>query len=216
MSGLTDFTAQALLNWVVGKTAMPALPTVSVALFTAIGVDAGTGFTEVTGGSYARVTTAGAAWNAASGSSPSTISNATAISFPMATAPWGTVIAFGLYDASVAGNLLAWDYLGNFDWLPFSCTLASPGVLTVPAHGYTNGDSVVVTAEHGGTLPTTAGSWSGLLTVAGVATNTFTAGVNTTGVGSGLVRKVTQQVISSGVQASFAGGTPGNLVLALS
>jgi hypothetical protein len=68
-------------------------------------------------------------------------------------------------------------------------------VLTSTAHGYANSDPVVVTAKDGGTLPTTGGSWSGVLTVAGVTTDTFTAGVNTTGTGDGLVRKIVQQSI---------------------
>src|SRR6185312_10897707 len=100
MTGFSDYFAQAVLADLVGKTAMPALPAnVYVALFTAVGTDAGTGFTEVSGGSYARVQTSAATWNAASGSAPSTISNASAITFAQASASWGTVIAFGLYDA---------------------------------------------------------------------------------------------------------------------
>jgi hypothetical protein len=118
-------------------------------------------------------------------------------------------------DAATTGNQLFADYLGAFLWLPFTCTSASPGVLTVPGHGFANGDTVVVTAEDGGTLPATAGSWAGLLTVAGVTTDTFTAGVNTTGTGSGMVRKVAAQTIGSGVTASWAGGSPGAFVLTL-
>src|ERR1051326_4905328 len=118
MSGLSDYSAQNFLNYIVGKTAVPTLPTAFIALFTAVGTDANTGFTEVSGGSYARQSTSGATWNAASGSAPSTDSNAAAITFPTATANWGTVIAFGLFDALTVGNLLAWDYLGNFSWLP--------------------------------------------------------------------------------------------------
>ena len=207
MVGLSNYFAQATLNDLVGKTAMPALPAnVYVALFTAVGADDGTGFTEVSGGSYTRVSTTGATWNAATGTSPSSISNASSITFPQSTASWGTVIAFGLYDASSAGNLLAWDYLGNFNWLPFTCTLASPGVLTSPAHGFSNGDPVVVTAEYGGILPTTGGSWVGALTVASASTDTFTAGVNTTSTGDGMVRKILQQAVPINITASFGTG----------
>lgn len=102
--------------------------------------------------------------------------------------------------------------MGNFSWAPFSATLASPGVLTSTAHGYSNGDQVIVSAEYGGVLPTTGGSWAGLLTVAGVTADSFTAGVNTTSTGDGQVRKVLTQVINSGVTASFAAST---LTLAL-
>ncbi len=215
MTGYTDFWGRKILDQSTGKTSIGAAAATYVGLFTAVGTDAGSGFTEVSGGSYTRVTTAGSDWNAASGSAPCSVSNSATLTFPTATASWGTVIAFGIFDAVTTGNLLWWDYLGNNLWLPFTCTLASPGVLTAPAHGYSNGDSVVVNTEYGGTLPTTGGSWTGLLTVAGASTDTFTAGVNTTSTGNGEVRKVSSQVVSSGVQVSFTGGTPGNLVLTL-
>lgn len=155
-------------------------------------------------------TLAFSAFNAPSASSgaepattPASITNGAAIAFPQATASWGTVTAFGLYDAVTAGNLITWDYLGNFKWAPFTATNASPSVLTSTAHGYANGDSVVVTTKYGGTLPATAGSWAGLLTVANVTTDTFTAGVNTTGTGDGQVRKVASQLIPQNITASF-------------
>ena len=211
MAGLSNYTAQAALNWITGKTAMPSLPTVYVALFTAVGTDAASGFTEVSGNAYARAATSGATWNAASGTAPSSASNASTITFPTATGSWGTVIAWGLYDASSAGNLLAWDYLGAVDWLPFSCSSASPGVLTVPggASAFTlaNGDSVVVDAEFGGTLPTlSAGSWTGLLTVAGLSGDTFNVGLNTTSTGAAMAKKVSAVAPGLGVVTSFAAG----------
>lgn len=220
MTGLTNYSADALLSWITGKTAFPALPTVYVALFTAVGTDAGTGFTEVTGGSYARAVTAGTDWNAASGTGPATISNVNPVNFPTATANWGTVIAFGLYDAAASGNLLAWDYLGGFNWLPCTVSSASPGVLTATAHGYSASDSFVYSTEYGGTVPSFSQSnFTGVLTVtAPVAADTFTAvngatAVNTSSTGDGMVRKISQQSIPSGVAPSFAGGSPGALVI---
>lgn len=286
MAGLSDYTAQALGNWVTGQVAMPSLPSVYMALFTTMPSNSGGSGTEVSGGSYARVQVAGAvatsaatasgttltftsvpSWvttgmtvrdattssvipanttvssktsttvtisnavtgggvgsgdsitfsafagsAASSGSEPATIlpvsvtNTNVAITFPTSTASWGTVVGAALYDASTSGNLIDFDWLGNYKWLPFSCTSASPGVLTVPAHGYSNSDTVVVTAKDGGTLPTTGGSWAGLLTVASVATDTFTAGVNTTSTGDGLVRKVASQVVSNNVTFSISAG----------
>jgi hypothetical protein len=201
-----------MLQHVVGRTAF-TMPSVWLGLFTTAGVDAGTGFTEVTGGSYARPTTS-ALWNAAVAGSPlpSTITNSGTIAFPAATANWGTVTSWGLFDAVSAGNLLFWDYMGNFSWLPFTATLASPSVLTSTAHGYANGDNVVVSAEYGGVLPSTAGSWAGLMLVAGAVADSFTvtnggSAVNSTSTGDGLVRKVLPQIINSGVTASFAAST---------
>lgn len=212
MTGMTDYTAQHLLDWSVGKTAMPSLPTVSLGLFTVVGTDAGSGFTEVTGGSYARVTTAGADWNAASGTAPSSNSNANALTFPLSTGSWGTVIAWGLFDAASAGNMLWWDFLGNDPWFPFSCTAANPGVLT--AIGITagsspvlaNGDTVVLTGEYGGALPTGLTQYT-QYTVAGLAADVFNLGTLTSTTGAGNVRKITAQSIPSNVTPSFSGGS---------
>jgi hypothetical protein len=275
MSGFTDLTAKAILNYTTGQVATAALPSVWVGLFTTAPTsDAATsnGSTEVSGGSYARVQVAGqlaassaattvitfgatpawvvagmsvndvttpanvpanttvvsvtgttvtcsntvsgvgtdtirfSAFTPASGSAPSSVTTGSVITFPAATASWGTVTSFGLFDAATVGNLLDWDYNGNFSWLPATVSSASPGVLTAHAHGYGNGDSFVFSTEYGGTAPTfSAGNYTGIQTVAGVATDTFNVtGVNTSATGNGLVRKVIQQVVSSGVTVSFA------------
>ena len=146
---------------------------------------------------------------ASSGAEPATISGFsqntnTSFSFVQSTASWGTVLAFGLFDAVTAGNLRWWDFLGNFAWKPFTATSATPGILTSTAHGYSNSDPVVVTAKFDGTtLPTTGGSWAGALTVADVTTDTFTAGVNTTSTGAGMVRKILQQSVPINITVTF-------------
>lgn len=53
MTGLTNYSAFNVLNYLTGQKAMPALPAIYLALFTAVGTDVGTGFTEVSGGAYA-------------------------------------------------------------------------------------------------------------------------------------------------------------------
>lgn len=107
---LSNYTAQALLNSLFGKTsnfgALASAPTIYVALFTTQPAEDGTGGTEVSGGSYARVSTAAGDWNAATSADPSLLDNANAITFPQATGSWGTVTSFGLYDASSGGNFL--------------------------------------------------------------------------------------------------------------
>lgn len=137
---------------------------------------------------------------------PGLIQNNGIVTFNQSTGTWGTVPAFGLYDAVTAGNLHVWDYIGGFKWVPFSCTLASPGVLTADttADAPANGSTVVVTQKYGGTLPTTAGSFAGLLTTAGLSGATFNVGVNTTSIGGGQFRQVTQQVIGNNTTPSFA------------
>lgn len=148
------------------------------------------------------------------GTAPSTTVNGSIITFPTPTGSWGTVVGFGLFDAVTSGNLLFSDYLGNFQWLPCTVSAASPGVITAHAHGYANGDSFVFTNEFGGTAPTfSAGNYTGVLTVAGVTTDTFNVtGVNTSATGNGNVRKVASQSIPTSVVASFAASS---LTLAL-
>ena len=290
MPGLSDYTAQNFLNYATGGLIVPALPAVWCGLYTAMPTsDAGTGGTEVTGGSYARVQVAGAvtvnattaaasavlnfaavpawitagmtvrdatattvipagttvlsktsttatlsanvtgagvgatdsivftAFPAASASvgtepavTPASVSNAAIVTFVTATASWGTVIGFGLFDAATAGNTLTFDYLGNFPWLPATVSTASPGVITAHAHGYSAADPVVVTQKYGGALPTFSQSnLTGVLAVVSPTTDTFTVtnggtAVNTSATGDFAVRKLVQQSIPSGVTASFA------------
>jgi len=74
-----------------------------------------------------------------------------------------------------SGNLQTWDYLGNYKWLLFSASAASPSIIT-SAHGYSLADVVVVSTKLGGTLPTlSGGSFNPTrLVAATVATDTFT------------------------------------------
>ena len=219
MPGLTDYSAANVLAYITGKTAVPTLPTVYVGLFTTAPTsDSGvTGAVEVSGGSYARVATSGATWatpTASSGSEPAVTAaftaNASTITFPAAPANWGTAVAFGLFDAPTGGNLLAWDYLGNFPWLPATMSSASPGVINAHAHGYSAADPVVVTAKYGGALPSFSQSnLTGVLAVVSPTADTFTVtnggtAVNTSATGDFSVRKIVQQSIPSGITASFA------------
>ena len=106
MAALSDYLEDALINWLRGTTFPAAPANVHIALFTAAPSDAGGG-TEVSGGSYARVAVSGAAgsWDAPSGGTGAT-ENTAAITFPAATASWGTVTHVGIFDASTGGNLL--------------------------------------------------------------------------------------------------------------
>ena len=221
MTGMTTTTRQNLLQYVTAKASMPALATpgsVWLALFTAVGTDAGTGFTEVSTGSYARVLTQAANINAAGTTIPCTISNSGTLSFPASTGSWGNIIAWGIYDASTTGNLLYWDFLGADPWVPCTITLASPGVIT--AIGITanstptlaNGAVVVFESTYGGTLPVAITQYT-QFTVAGLSSDTFNVSTNTASTGNGMVRQITVQSVPSGVTVSFTGGTPGNLVL---
>ena len=104
----SDYSENKTLDHMTGKSTWAAV-TARVGLYTAAPSDSGGG-TEVTGGSYARVTTAAGDWNAAASGSTT---NANAITFPTASGSWGTVTHFGLFDAATSGNLLRWAALGT-------------------------------------------------------------------------------------------------------
>jgi hypothetical protein len=98
----SDYLENELLDHVLKVGAYTQPTNIYVALFTVAPTDAGGG-TEVSGGSYARVQCN--TWDAASGGASA---NTGAITFPQATANWGTVVAFALFDAVSGGNMLAW------------------------------------------------------------------------------------------------------------
>jgi len=104
----SDFLEKELLDHVWGNAAYTAPANTFMALFTVAPDDAGAGGTEVTGGSYVRLSIANNAtnWPAATGTTPTIKSNGTIFTFVTATATWGTVIHFGIYDAVTSGNLL--------------------------------------------------------------------------------------------------------------
>lgn len=102
MSSFSDFLENELLDHVFRNSAYTQPTTVYAAAYTVAPTDAGGG-TEVTGGSYAREAVT---FSAASGGA---ITNSSAVTFTTATANWGDVVAIGIFDASTAGNLLAWD-----------------------------------------------------------------------------------------------------------
>jgi hypothetical protein len=105
----SDYLENALLDHVFGGGDYTRPATLYVAAFTAAPSDSGGG-TECSGGSYARVAVTNNATNfpAASGGAKA---NGTAITFPSASASWGTVEAIGIFDADSSGNLLAWSTL---------------------------------------------------------------------------------------------------------
>ena len=108
MAGFTNYTEDLVLDWLLTAGAATRPTSWYAGLYTVAPTDTGGG-TQVSGGSYAR--TAGTF--TISGTSPSTAANSAAIEFPEATASWGTVVAVGIFDASTAGNLLAYANLGT-------------------------------------------------------------------------------------------------------
>ena len=99
MAEFSNFLENALINAVLRNTTYTSPATVYVSLYTSDPTDADSG-TEVSGGSYARTAvTFGAPSNGIS-------TNSADVTFPTATASWGTVSHIGIHDASTGGNLL--------------------------------------------------------------------------------------------------------------
>jgi hypothetical protein len=101
MAEMSNYLEVALLNATLNGTTYTAPATVYVSLWTSDPTDAGDG-TEVTGGSYARTAVSFAT---ASGTSGNVLNDAD-VTFPTATASWGTVGWIGINDALTTGNLL--------------------------------------------------------------------------------------------------------------
>jgi hypothetical protein len=120
MSALSDYAENKLLDHLLGKTSFTMPASVRVALFTAAPSDAGGG-TEVSGGSYARQAIV---VNSSSGGATNPNADVT---FPVASASWGTVTHVGIFDAASGGNLLMWGALSA------SKTIASGDQLVFPA-----------------------------------------------------------------------------------
>ena len=99
MAEFSNFLENALINATLRATTYTSPATVYVSLYTSDPTDADTG-TEVSGGSYARTAvTMGAPSDGVS-------TNSADVTFPTATASWGTVTHIGIHDASTSGNLL--------------------------------------------------------------------------------------------------------------
>lgn len=113
MSQMSDYLEGQLRAHIFRTASFTKPSALYIALFTVAPTDAGGG-TEVTGGSYARVQRdpLDANWTAASATDGLT-DNAADITFPTPTANWGMVVAFAIFDAAAAGNMLIWDTLSQ-------------------------------------------------------------------------------------------------------
>lgn len=110
MAALSNYLENALMEEIFNGHAFTP-PATYVSLYTDSPGDDDSG-TEVSGGAYERklVNVAGGsapAWNDAAVDGTSyLVDNAGVITFPTATASWGTVSHFGIHDAASTGNLL--------------------------------------------------------------------------------------------------------------
>lgn len=112
MTNFSNYIEQQLLGVTLLGSTYTAPATVYASLATTIASD-GDFFTEVaTNTGYARLgidfsePTSGPTWTAV---------NSADLLFSTSTTPWGTVVAFGIYDSATigGGNLLYWGNLGS-------------------------------------------------------------------------------------------------------
>jgi hypothetical protein len=114
---ITSFASNKVLDWNFGGTSYSGtLPgTYYFGLSTTTINFDGTGATEPSGGSYARVafvnSKSGSTWGSAGAVTPGVLTNAGAVTFPESSASWGTITYVGMWDASTAGNIWWFDVL---------------------------------------------------------------------------------------------------------
>jgi len=137
MAAFSNYLENKIIDHVFQNTTFTSPSTLYVGLLTAVSDgEAGT-VTEVTGGSYARVavTASNTEWSDATGNNGTT-SNVNAVTFPQATADWGTATHFGIFDAASSGNLLIYAALTTSRTITNGSTPSfAAGALTVQIDG---------------------------------------------------------------------------------
>lgn len=209
--GTSDYLGNKLLNSVLNATAFSPPATVYLALFTVIPTKAGTGGTEVSGGSYARV-----AITCNTTNFPAAVAQliklATAQTFPAATADWAPVatpvVGWGLFDASTSGNLLYMSPLVQ-TWFAFDGQVTG-NTFYAGGSAFANGSTVVLEAVTSVALP---GGFSAdtVYYVIGVSGSTFqlsaTSGgsaITVTSTGSGIMGVIQTKPVLNGDTVSFS------------
>lgn len=102
MGSFTDYTENAVLAHIVGKTSF-TMPAAYVGLSTTTVTDAGGNVTEPNSNAgYARAVTSGGAWSVASGGY---ITNVATIPFTQANSSWGSITDYTLCNSLALGNV---------------------------------------------------------------------------------------------------------------
>lgn len=109
MGAMTDYEELQYLNHRFRGQAQADVGTWYVSLFTVSPGEATAG-TEVSGGAYARQPITNANFTVPVTGEPTTTDNSLIVTYPTATAAWGTIVAASLDDAVTAGNKV---YFGN-------------------------------------------------------------------------------------------------------
>ncbi len=106
MAAATTFLRNLLADFLTGRDTLTAPANFHLALLTSAPGDGGSGGTEAAGGDYGRLTLANddSSWDR----DGLIVSNLGLLLFPEATAGWGTITHWKLFDDATAGN--AWFY----------------------------------------------------------------------------------------------------------
>lgn len=131
MAALTNYTENKLIDHIFRTNRWTPTGLLYVGLMlSGTDFEAGT-VTEVTAAGYARVARNPLDANWAASTTTGTTSNVATIQFPAATADWGTVTYYGIWDALTAGNLLIYAPLTTSRTILNGVnTSFAPGVLT--------------------------------------------------------------------------------------
>lgn len=156
-----------------------------------------TGTNEVTGGSPAYARKA-ATWAAASGRSKATSASM------VFDVPAGTTVRWvGLWDAVTAGNFLGMVPNGGGTPKAFTLDDTTTDTFESPAHGFTNGQTVVVWTISGMSLPTTVAEGT-VYYIVSATTDDFQlsltsggAAINITVIGTGYVQRLIEEAFGS-------------------
>ncbi len=109
---MSSWAEQAVLNHLTGEdnASWANLSPVYGALCTVVPTSSSTGttITEANYTTYARVSLANTAWNAASGTAPATSTNSGTITWAACTAGSSTIIALAVCTALTVGNVIFW------------------------------------------------------------------------------------------------------------
>lgn len=106
MGGFSDYLEDELMDHIFGCNTTNYVPPADLylALSTADPLDTGAGIAEPAGGSYERAQCDETDFGA---SAAGIVTNTVEIPFPAATLAWGNITHFAIFDANVAGNMMA-------------------------------------------------------------------------------------------------------------
>jgi hypothetical protein len=126
---VSNFLANKILDHILGRTTYTPPSNLYLELYTAAPTEAGGG-TPVSAGGYARATVANDTTQFPNASARAKSTSA-AVTFPYASASWGTIVSVGIFDASTGGNLLFFANLSTARTVDTDSTLNfAPGQLS--------------------------------------------------------------------------------------